>query len=177
MNLESIWKEYRLSLHRFLSSKIDNHADVDDLLQTILIKTHTHLGTLKSEDRIKPWLFQIANRTIIDFYRQRAIKQNVEVNEFWYEEYQEDDLLICVEPFINALPKKHAALLKNIELRGQSQKDYAMQHNISYSTLKSRLKRSRQELKKLFEQCCTLELDKDGQVMTCDDTPEGCNSC
>jgi RNA polymerase sigma-70 factor (ECF subfamily) len=177
MNIESIWNEYRLSLHRFLSSKIDNHADVEDLLQIILIKTHKSLGSLKSEDRIKPWLFQIANRSIIDFYRKRATTRSIEPEDLWYEDYEENELLGCIEPFINALPDEQADLIRGIELQGQSQKEYAEQHNIPYSTLKSRVQKSRLALRKLFDQCCSLELHDSGRVQSCNVESTGCARC
>jgi len=48
MNIEIIWQKYRSSLLRFLSSKVSNPSDVEDLLQNILIKTHENLGSIKS---------------------------------------------------------------------------------------------------------------------------------
>jgi len=68
MNIEKIWLEYKTALQRFLHSKVSNEADVDDLLQEILIKTYSNLSTVKDQTSIKAWLFQIANHTIIDFY-------------------------------------------------------------------------------------------------------------
>jgi len=177
MNIETIWQEYRLSLRGFLASKISNQADVDDLLQSILIKTHKNLGTLKDEDRVKPWLFQIANRVIIDFYRQQASRRNLKAEDLWYEEYAENELIRCIEPFIQELPEKYANLLRSIELNGQSQKEYAKANHISYSTLKSRVQKSRHALKKLFEQCCSIQLDSTGNAIGCDVDSEGCGKC
>ena len=38
MNLETVWAEYKQALHGFLRSRVSDSADVDDLLQEILIK-------------------------------------------------------------------------------------------------------------------------------------------
>ena len=67
MNIEEIWQEYRAAIKRFLHSKVSNEADVEDLLQEILIKTYSNLHTVKEQASIKAWLFQIANHVIIDF--------------------------------------------------------------------------------------------------------------
>jgi len=81
----------------------------------------------------------------------------------------------CIEPFIQGLPDKYANLLRSIELNGQSQKEYAEQNNLSYSTLKSRVQKSRHELKKLFEQCCAIQLDSTCNAIGRDSNAEGCN--
>ena len=70
MSIEQIWVEYKNSLHAFLLSKVSNPADAEELLQDILLKTHLQIHQLKDQASIKPWLFQIANHAIIDFYRK-----------------------------------------------------------------------------------------------------------
>lgn len=40
--------------------------------------------------------------------------------------------------------------------------EYLKEHGIAYSTLKSRVKKDRGMLKKLFEVCCLLEMDQFG---------------
>ena len=58
MDIDTIWREYRQGLQRFLQSRIANPADAEDVLQDILIKSHQHLHTLSSQNSIKPWLLQ-----------------------------------------------------------------------------------------------------------------------
>ena len=43
MKIEEIWLAYRAALKRFIHAKVSNEADVDDLLQEILIKTHNNI--------------------------------------------------------------------------------------------------------------------------------------
>jgi len=142
MNLESIWQEYSTSLRSFLYSRVSNDADVEDLLQEVLIKTHQNLDTVVSSEKIKPWLFQLTNNTIIDYYRKKGRARDVSAADL---SYAEDDVVVeqalaqCVEPFIQALPKKSADLLLAIDIEGQSQKDYAEKAGISDSTLKSQV--------------------------------------
>ncbi|NQY49540.1 MAG: RNA polymerase sigma factor SigZ, partial [Colwellia sp.] len=65
---------------------------------------------------------------------------------------------------INALPDENASLLTAIDVNNQSQKEYAEQLGISYSTLKSRVQKSRSLLKKVFDDCCHFKIDKIGNV-------------
>lgn len=173
MTLEAIWKEYRSSLKAFLHSKISNAADVDDLLQEILIKTHQNLAKIRAEESIKSWLFQIANYTIIDFYRRNKtfteLNQEEAVSETVWLKAQERDikqeLSACIEPFIQALDERDAALLTAIDINGESQRQYAESLGISYSTLKSRVQKARTQLRSLFDNCCQMELDTQGNLM------------
>ncbi len=173
MTLETIWKEYRSSLRAFLYSKISNAADIDDLLQEILIKTHQNLAKVRTEVSIKPWLFQIANHTIIDFYRRNKIftelNQEETVSEtVWLKAQARDikqELSACIEPFIQALNEQDAALLTAIDINGESQRQYAESLGLSYSTLKSRVQKARTQLRSLFDDCCQMELDTQGNLM------------
>ncbi|NRA53433.1 MAG: RNA polymerase sigma factor SigZ [Gammaproteobacteria bacterium] len=167
MNIEKIWLEYKTALQRFLHSKVSNQADVDDLLQEILIKTYSNLSTVKDQTSIKSWLFQIANHTIIDFYRQKARDTALRVEDTWYTEQDNEvtnELTDCILPFIQALPAEHATLLHAIDIEKKSQKEYAQHLGISYSTLKSRVQKSRVLLKGIFDDCCHFNIDAKGNV-------------
>ena len=180
MNIERIWSEYRNSLKAFLHSRVADEADVDDLLQEVLIKTHQKLGTVEDDTSIKAWLFQVANNTIIDFYRKRAKPGNIQANDLWYGddgESVEEELSSCVEPFIRALPADSARLLTAIDLEGQSQKQYAEKIGVSYSTLKSRVQKGRSELRRVFDRCCRFELDRSGRLAEYMPTSEACDDC
>ncbi len=169
MNIDTIWKTYQASLRGFLVSKISIQEDADDLLQEILIKTYQNLPSLQSEKKLKAWLFQIAKRTIIDFYRQKATEQIPQANELWYEDNEKNqhELAKCITPFIQSLPDKDRDLLLAIEIYGQSQKEYAEQYGIPYSTLKSRVLKSRQALKALFQQCCQIQREHQDTASDC----------
>ena len=186
MKLEEVWEQYRSALKAFLHSRVSNHADVDDLLQDILLKTHKGMKNLKDDDRVKSWLFQIAHRTVIDFYRKRGRtdenEKEMEERESiaWYEREAGDaidDLSHCIDPFIRALPGEFSQLLIAIDIEGRSQKEYAKESGISYSTLKSRVQKGRLELKKIFNQCCRYELDAQGHLLAFEPKTNQCKNC
>jgi len=185
MMLEKIWQEYRSSVRAFLCSKVSNAADVDDLLQDILLKTHQNLGNIRAEESIKSWLFQIANHTIIDFYRRNGrlneLKQKVlSEDELGHDEHDVDitrQLSHCITPFIQALSQDNTELLTAIDINNESQKTYAEVRGISYSTIKSRVQKARKELRVLFEGCCRLTLDAQGNLMDYDPVGNQCQGC
>ncbi|MES9826383.1 MAG: RNA polymerase sigma factor SigZ [Candidatus Thiodiazotropha endolucinida] len=180
IKIETIWDHYRSALKAFLHKKIANADDVDDLLQDILIKTHQSLHTIKSTDRIKPWLFKIAHHTVIDFYRKRSKRQQVTPEDYWQQDIDDNfqkELASCLAPFISALPAESADLLMQIDLEGESQKDYAEKTGLSYSTLKSRVQKSRSQLRKLFDDCCHFTINQRGEIIDCDPKNGNCENC
>ena len=180
MNVENIWHEYQGSLKRFLQKNISDPDDVDDLLQEVLIKSYNNLPKLRDSKKLKSWLFQIASNTIRDFYRRKKPNLDLESENLWYEEAElqaSQQLSDCIVPFISALPKADADLLTAIEINGVSQKEYAETSGINYSTLKSRVQKSRQALYALFDQCCTFSIDSRGNVYQFQSKNQGCERC
>ena len=167
MNIEKLWQEYQTALKKFLHSKINNPSDIDDLMQEIFIKTYQNIHTVKDISKVKSWLFQLANNTIIDFYRTKG--KTVSNDEFQFElnedETVKQDLMRCLSPFIQALPQDKSELITAVDLNNEEQKQLAEKMNISYSTLKSRVQASRKELRSLFDDCCHFEFDCNGRAI------------
>jgi len=179
MRIDDIWPKYRARLKAFLHSRVSNPADVDDLLQDISIKVFTGLPGLQDPARLQPWLFQTADRTIIDFYRKSG-RSAAHPDDLWYHRDDPEtrqDLEGCVEPFILGLPEETAEMLMAIDIHGMSQRDYAEQHGLSYSTLKSRVQKGRAELRKAFEACCNISMDVRGNISDVQEKPASCKNC
>lgn len=179
MNVETVIAEYQSSLRAFLQSRLRNASDVDDVLQDALTKTFRNISSLKSGDKIKPWLFQIANNALIDHYRRAKRDNSISAEDLWYDDKEDSQHAFegCVEPFLSALPPESGDLLRKIEIEGVSQKDYAEEIGINYSTLKSRVQSSRIQLRELFERCCSIAFAADGSVMGYSQKPGGCDTC
>lgn len=176
MTFDEIWQQYKEALKRFLQSKVSNQTDVDDILQDVLVRMLQNMSSIRDQTKIKSWLFQIANNTVIDFYRAKGRINQVQTNlveepTMTNSTLSKDSkletneaLASCLIPFINALPKEDALLLLQIDIHKVPQKQYAAQLGISYSTLKSRVQKSRLALRRLFEQCCYFHLDSRGNI-------------
>ncbi|GAM76928.1 RNA polymerase sigma factor sigZ [Vibrio ishigakensis] len=180
MKIEAVWSEYQGALKAFLHKNVSDPDDVDDLLQEVLIKSFNNLSAVKDASKMKSWLFQVANNTLIDFYRKRGKTHDIDEEDLWHGESEENiigELSDCIMPFIDALPDNQAALLRAIELEGVSQKEYAEQQGIKYSTLKSQVQKSRQNLLGLFKQCCDFSIDSRGNIMTYEQKSSDCSGC
>lgn len=61
---------YRAEIHRFIASRVDADADVDDLTQQTLLQAIAKADSFRGVNW-RAWLLTIARRLIIDFYRDR----------------------------------------------------------------------------------------------------------
>jgi RNA polymerase sigma-70 factor (ECF subfamily) len=68
-------------------------------------------------------------------------------------------------------------MLTAIDLQGMSQRDYAEQQGLSYSTLKSRMKKGRDALRDAFEDCCSFTLDARGRIAEYQLKSNTCEKC
>ena len=174
MEFSQLWQEYSDRLRQFLLSRTKNPADVDDLLQEILIKTYRNLDTVKDPDKFLSWLFQIARNTLTDYYRKSGVEasrqdtlQREILTEQEPEQYEQvrRELTNCILPFLNQLPPKYREAIEAVDLQGESQKELAAKLGLSYSAVKSRVQRGRSMLKVKFEKCCRYELDVRGNII------------
>lgn len=180
MELDEIWQQYRGRLRAFLHARVSNPSDVEELLQEISIKVFTGLSSLEDRSKLQSWLFQTANRTIIDFYRKSGREKGVHPDDLWYtsdDPEVREGLEGCVAPFINALPPDAARMMTEIELNGVSQQEYAVRHGLQYSTLKSRVQKARADLRDVFDECCQLSFDLRGGLEDYQANPDGCKKC
>jgi RNA polymerase sigma-70 factor (ECF subfamily) len=180
MTTKEIWKNYRSRLKAFLHSKVSNPADVEDLLQEVLLKTLASGSQLKDPSKLQAWLFQTTQTTIIDHYRKGGRARNVSAEDLWY--VQDAPVALagledCVEPFLEALPGETADMLRAIDIEGQSQKAYAETQGISYSTLKSRVQQGRSDLRAIFESCCHMSRDHLGNINDFRIKSDVCKKC
>lgn len=180
MRFDDVWRAHRNDIRKFVSSKVSNPADVDDLLQDVSTKAYINLPRLSEGEKLKSWLFQIANRSIIDFYRKNARSSNGVLMVDPCHSANDDalaDLEHCVPSLIQDMPYETRTVLTAVDLEGHSQKDYARSLGISYSTLKSRVQRGRAALLAAFEDCCGINFARPGALSNCVINSNFCKKC
>lgn len=174
-----IWGEYQSELKRFVRSKVKDNDSSNDILQDVFIKLHSKIGTLKEEEKIRPWLYQISRNAITDYFRKKKFSVSSDSVDLPIENDSENnntEFTGCVKPHINKLPEKYRLALTKVELENCSQLQLSKELNISYSALKSRVQRGRELLKKYFEACCDISTDKYGNVIA-SEKKHNCTLC
>jgi RNA polymerase sigma-70 factor (ECF subfamily) len=166
MNTKIIWTDFSAALHRFIAKKVKDIAVADDLLQEVFIKIHLQKETLQKKDRLKSWIFTIANNTVNDYFRKKQKETHLLENKKLTD--TEETLIYCPQdcllPLIKNLPDIYREVLCLSEIKGYKQKEVAQQLNISLPATKSRILRGRDLLKKGFMDCCDYKLDEKGHL-------------
>ena len=176
-NIELIWKDCRDQLLRFILSKVHNRDLAEDILQNVFLKIIAKIDTLKNPAKLKSWLYQLTNNTIIDHFRE---KKQGELNgcESILQDSEDDNINELVGgwilPIINELPDKYSEALILSEIKGVSQKELARKLGISYEGAKSRVQRGREMIKAKLMECCCFCVDKYGNVIDYQLRDENC---
>ena len=170
MGEQQLISEFQNELRVFIRSKVKDYDISNDILQDVLLKIYQNYSKLKKKESLKSWLYQIARNAIIDHYRKAKFSGDLP-SEIMHESISEnteseEQLLNCLQPFIHQLPDKYKEALLQTDLGGLSQKEYAQKTGLSYSGAKSAVQRARTKLRHLFEQCCQIEADKYGQILS-----------
>ena len=178
---ESIWKACRHVLKSFISKRVSDPSEADDLLQDVFIKIHKKIDTLQNQTNIQSWVYQIARNTITDYYRQKKIQ---------FEDIDQISLIISEETsepepvreiagglgkMIESLPEKYAQAILWADIKGLPQKELAEKLGISVSGAKSRVQRGREMLKDKLMCCVHYEFDRYGTII--DYHPVTCCCC
>src|SRR5256885_17165272 len=75
--LETI-SNIRPSLHRYCARMTGSVLDGEDVVQDALFQAYRKLDTYDDSRPLKPWLFQIARNSCIDFLRRRKVREGAE---------------------------------------------------------------------------------------------------
>jgi RNA polymerase sigma-70 factor (ECF subfamily) len=171
-DVKAIWRSFHQRLRGFILQRVNNPADVDDILQEVFVRIYQRLTTVRESDRLQSWIFTITRNAIIDYYRN--VKRQPEfASESALETLVMDEdpevfnqqMAGCLRPLLEHLPEHYREAVQLAELEGMTQAAIAQELGISLSGMKSRVQRGRQKLKDLLQTCCQIEMDATGNVI------------
>jgi RNA polymerase sigma-70 factor (ECF subfamily) len=164
--ITDLWQEHKTRLRAYISRRVSDSHDVDDILQEVFLKAHVNLHTVKASGSISGWLYRIASNAIADHYRsQRSWKKLPdELTAIEVERDHIAELAVCLRPLIADLPDAYRVALTLSEIDGRPQKEVADLLGISLSGAKSRVQRGREKLRQRLLECCDIETGQGGIV-------------
>lgn len=71
----------------------------------------------------------------------------------------------CLIKFIERLPEDYRDIIMDSEIHGIKQKDLTEKYSLAYPSIRSRVQRGRSKLKEMLLDCCSIELDRRGNIM------------
>ncbi len=186
---ENVWETFNINLKQFILKRVVDEDNAEDILQDVFVKIHTRIHTLRDEEKLQGWIYQIARNAIYDYYRaQRDTLALPDSDMFIAGETLSDsaieELLPCIREMVECLPAEYQQALILTEYDGLSQKELAARLGISYSGAKSRVQRAREKLKTMLLDCCHFQFDHSGRVIDyqprlncCPPEEKDCASC
>lgn len=172
------WSAIAAHLRPFVARRIAREADIDDVIQDVLLRLHRNAATLADDQRFGPWVYRIARSAIADHGRSRTRHPLAREDGLLAElpaELPEElspaieaELGRYVAALVETLPEPYREALALTELAGMSQRDAAISLGISVSGMKSRVQRGRAKLREAVEACCRIAVDARGGLLACE---------
>jgi RNA polymerase sigma-70 factor, ECF subfamily len=176
-------QELEQKLRPFVARRVPA-ADVDDVLQDVFVRVERSLATLRDQERLVPWLYQVARSAVQESLRQRARHPlaSDDHDESAAVEAEgsvaaETGLAAFAASAITRLPSPYREALTLTDLEGMTQQAAAKVLGLSPSGMKSRVQRARQKLRQILEASCKIALDARGGVVDCEPKQKGACSC
>ncbi|MCP3677103.1 MAG: RNA polymerase sigma factor SigZ [Deltaproteobacteria bacterium] len=167
---KTVWEDFRESLKGFISARVQNQDDAEDILQDVFFKIHTRIDTLKDEDRLPSWIYQITRNSIIDYYRGRKVTielpETIRAADEKPSVTASTEIASYVKPLIEGLPEKYREAITLTDIKGMTQKELSENLGLSFSGTKSRVQRARGKLREELLECCHFEFDRRGAVIS-----------
>ena len=191
MSTEQVWTELHTGIRTFVRRRVRNPADADDIVQRVFLQVHRGLDDLEDGERLHGWIYRTARNAIIDHYRAAGPRREIASGDAVdladiaggqlldasddSEQAALAELAHCVEPLLRHLPPHDSEALRLTDIDGITQAEAARRLRLSVSGMKSRVQRARQRLKVVFDECCRLQLDARGGIMTYEERQQ--NAC
>lgn len=142
---EQVWEAYGPRLYRFCLLQMKKPADAEDVLQDVLIKRLYHAPRFKSPEHERNWLFQVALNLCRDEWRRHR-RSELPLEAAVNVPLPPAELSLLEQAA--GLPEKQRTALHLYYYEGYSVQEIARLLGVTAPTVKMRLKRGREALRK-----------------------------
>lgn len=165
---EVLVNQYQKSVYRISYRYVGSEEDAKDVTQEVFVKIYKNLSNFKFESKFSTWIYQIASNTAIDFLRKRKETYSIdaeieekdgamraEVPDHNKEDRPEEVLerkeqMDEIQRAITKLSSEHREVLILRAYGELSYDEMSEVLGVSLGTVKSRLKRARENMKELY---------------------------
>jgi RNA polymerase sigma-70 factor (ECF subfamily) len=150
-----ILKRHKEKVRNIIYLTLSNSDGVDDIAQEVFITVYRHLKNFRFESQFTTWLYRITINKCKDHLRKKNIRSiflPLKDDEPVFESINEDtDIKHIVRNAIATLPDKLRIPLVLKDLEGFSYQEIADTMECEIGTVKSRIFRAREALKKTLK--------------------------
>jgi RNA polymerase sigma-70 factor (ECF subfamily) len=154
-SLEILVKKYIKLIYGFSYKNVGNSEEAEDITQEVFVKVWKNIKKFDQKKSFKPWIFQIAKNTSIDYLRkkrsvpfsrfenekgQNVLAENIAAKPLNLIENFSDKRVL--EEALQALPEKEQKVINLRHRDGMSFREIAEVLGESINTIKSRYRRT-----------------------------------
>jgi RNA polymerase sigma-70 factor (ECF subfamily) len=168
LDFDRIYAEYRPRIHRYLA-RLAGADEADDLAQETFIRVNQGLSAFNGQSAVSTWLYRIATNIAVDRLRSRAFRQDAATVRGPGQDRQpnqggpspvEDqavrrEMNECIRDYVGLLPDNYRAVLVLSEVEGFRNGEIAAILGLSLATVKIRLHRARESLRRELAANCS----------------------
>lgn len=149
---ETLLARERVNLERFVRFRIDSPADAEDILQETYLTAYQKFSQLRNAEAFKPWILSIARNKCTDYFRQKALRQEVSLEMLAEPEDSRygASAAASVQETFERLKDKDRQILHLFFWEELSQGEIAEKLGIPVGTVKSRLFTAKQNFKNQY---------------------------
>jgi RNA polymerase sigma-70 factor (ECF subfamily) len=156
---EDAWRELVTRFSRYVYAICSQafrlrQDDAEDIFQEVFARTYEHLGRLRDDDAIRPWLGQLTRRLCIDRLRaagREELSGEEPAPASADETLERLDEAFAVHDALAILPENCREILDRFFARDESYQTIAAALEIPAGTIASRISRCLGKLREAFE--------------------------
>ncbi|MHB1456912.1 MAG: RNA polymerase sigma factor [Armatimonadota bacterium] len=164
---EMLFNRYQKRIYNLIYRMVGNEQDAGDLTQEVFVRVYNSINTVKSDSSFAAWIRTVAVNICRDFFRKRgrtikadSIDATLNINGDEIERdiadwshnpesmLEKKDLQDAVSKAILTLSQQHKEVVALHHIEGLDVNEIARDLKIPVGTVKSRLARAREELKR-----------------------------
>jgi len=162
---KELMNRHRAAIFHIVFKIVRDRESTSDLIQETFMKAFASLATYRSDYRFSTWLYRIAANCAIDHLRKQRIKTlsldaptetpdgqiGIEVPDYSHnpeKDLEEREQRLSINDAIESLPEKYRLVIIYRHRDNKSYEEIAEALNIPLGTVKARIFRARELLKK-----------------------------
>lgn len=150
----ALYSEYSQKLYRYALYKLQNPQDAEDAVSDTIVAAYQQIGNLRKPGSFSAWIFRIMNATCTKYIDNQAkLRQTQDIDQ-WQTNYQ---LVTEFNPkteelieALNSLSQQEQNVVLLSIVAGLSSKEIARLLDMTPGSVRSKLSRSLEKMKKFW---------------------------
>ena len=172
-DFESVHEQFRPRVLRYLR-RLVGEREAEDLAQSVMLKVSEALPGFRGDSALSTWIYRIATNAALDRLRRNTGIEIVEADDARVAPDApvasaeasaiREEMNACIREFIERLPRDYKTVMVLSELEGFKNAEIAAIVGVSLDTVKIRLHRAREKLRKELEAGCSFHRGADNEL-------------